>query len=839
MISDPDSQATILDNQQHILDALIANDFSKILKPNAQTEAFLEDDEFWENELKDDRDIPLKALLERDPTFTVVGKEIELLTGKLAIVKAMKLEYRRQVRFQELSELLLTIAYLKTSNHRSFIENQEQRLIESGVMDWEAAYGTILQALSDTYGVDLPETLKIINEQREKLILTLRIPEELISEKLHEEMANPVTFLLLGDMGAGKSFIQRRLEKWRQNLYGILDLRGYDRLLLRDQNDSNKAYLRTLPGGEGQALIRHYDARTKTRQGLEKWIRRGVIALLVFPPVYKAVVLGLEMAKYQWGVLDDINPLVDVGVWINDNFHWVALYAVLFVYSQAEKWVRDSGYLERMSMRPQWVVDSSRSESIIIGDIDREKIVGSYDVDFKRPPQLGLVELPNWLQTDGKSLIIEQLSDLSHDAQSIFAELIQEREFSIADRGEYTTTFLSFLSVGQNPHVMKDLIPPLKDRLKLGSGCVVVNAVDKHQSVLSSHDDFIAYTLSQNRECSQFAAITGVNEVPRHRRIERKFMAFLKDFREKAGAKPLQREALEFLVKTSSAYADDLDSIIINREFLGYLNSLMMQSTFTGHDCITKEDCAMAVITTRTPDQKILARKIATRDIRSSEIDHRHGTVNLLALSKYVELSDDVYLQEVAEGNSIGYVVQLRARMSQTGQKGVYLQNSPFSQEQIEKYTTQLEFVLDFTEVEFRQFSTHIDLCDVMCDDETLLTAMYIACRSAIEKKPIHDSLIIACQLSSQGDVISLPRLNQRLITCIEHIKTAFVLERDLESKIDQAFYDALSAAAEVDPFKLISVTNAEQLYREATQYESTLSESQQSSLQCSAETMS
>lgn len=823
-VTDDQTAPSMLSERQRIEEALISNDYSTLIAPDELVERFLDDDVFWDTELKDDRDIPLKEMLERDPTFIVVGKELELLTGKLAIIKAMKLEHRRQARFSDLSELLLVVAYLKAGNYGPIIEDQEQILIESGKMDWESAYQSILKTLAEVHGVSFNEVLEEINQQREKLNLTLRIPEDLIAEKLHEEMPNPVTFLLLGDMGAGKSFIQRRLEKWRQKLYSKLALRGYDRLLLRDRTDKNKAYLRTLPSGEGQALLRYFDKQEKTGHRLQKWLRRGVITLLAFPPVYQAVTLGLEMAKYQWGVLDDINPLVDVGVGINDNFHWVALYVVLFIYTQVEKWVRDAGLLERLSLRPQWIVDSLRSESVIIGDVEREKIVGRYEVDFKRSPQLGLVELPNWLQTDGKSLIIEQLSDLSHDAQSIFAQLVQEREFAIADRGEYTTPFLSFLSVGQNPHVIKDLIPPLKDRLKLGSGCVVVNAIDKNQQALGSHKDFISHTLSQNSGSTHYTAMTDTSAIARTHRIERKFMAFLKDFREKASSKPLARDALDYLVRVSSAFADDTNKIIINREFLGYLNALMTLSTFSGHDLITREDCAMAVLTTRTPDQKILMKKIPAQN-GTARLVIEPGVVSILALSKRLELGDDPYLQEVAEENSVGYVTAIRAHISRTGGSGIHLLKAPFSQDRGEEIILQLRVLLESIGIDFSHLSLHIDLSEFLSDDDILFTGLYLAVRSALDNVIIHQDALIACQLSPNGDVVSLPHLNQRLITCMGQITSAYVWEHDRTSKIDPDFYSALSATGAVAPFKLNDVTNVEQLYREITHYESTPSE--------------
>lgn len=808
-----------LAERQLIREALLANDYSALIAPDEKVEAFLADDEFWDHELIDDRDIPLQQILARDPTFIVVGKELELLTGKLAVVKAMKLEYRRQERFCALSELLLIIAYLKEGAFGAVVEAEERRLIDSGKMDWEEAYEEILGILTASHGVSIPEILDEINQQREKLNLTLRIPEALIAEKLHEEMPNPVTFLLLGDMGAGKSFIQRRLEKWRQRLYDKLDLRGYDRLLLRDRADNNKAYLRTLPSGEGSALLHHHDKQQRARRGLETWLRRAVITLLAFPPVYQAVVLGWEVAKYQWGVLGDINPLVDLGVWINDNFHWVSLYVVLFIFSQTEKWVRDSGYLERLSLRPQMVVDSLRSESVIIGDVARGKIVGNYEADFKRPPQLGLIELPNWLQTDGKSLIIEQLSDLSHDAQSIFAQLVQEREFAIADRGEYTTPFLSFLSVGQNPHVMNDLIPPLKDRLKLGSGCVVVNAVDKDQIPLKTHNDFASYVIKQNAHSSQFATATTADAELRSRRIERKFMAFLKDFREKAGAKPLERGALVFLTMASSAYADDVGKIIINREFLGYLNALMMQSTFTGHDRITKEDCAMAVLTTRTPDQKILIRTIADRNSKAANAPNSLGEANVLALAKRLEPGESPYLQDVAEENSISYIATIHARILKTGTPGLHLLHAPFTNERCEEFIIELQCLLETAGISFDQLSLYIDFAGVINDDETLLAGAYLAVRSAIEKRPLRDDALLACQLSPTGEILSLPKLNQRLMTSMAH-GPVYIFERDRAVKINHDFYAALSAAAGDTPLKLKGIFDADELYQEVLFYE-------------------
>ena len=835
----PDGAADKNDEHQIIYQALLSSDYSTLIAPDETVEQFLQNDAFWEVELQDDRDIPLKELVARDPTFIVVGKELELLTGKLAIVKAMKLEYSRQARFQELSDLLLTIAFLKQGKFAAYIEDQERSLIDTREMDWEAAYLQILDNLSTTQGLSIDEVLVDINQQREALNLTLRIREELIAEKLHEEMPNPVTFLLLGDMGAGKSFIQRRLEKWRQRLYSKMSLSGYDRLLLRDRSDANKAYLRTLPSGEGRALLRHYDGQERTRRGIEKWCRRALVTLLAFPPVYQAVVLGWEMAKYQWGELGDINPLVDLGVWINDNFQWVALYAVLFIYSQVERWVRDSSLLDRSSLRPQWIVDSLRSESVIIGDVEREKIVGSYETDFKRPPQLGLVELPNWLQTDGKSLIIEQLSDLSHDAQSIFAQLVQEREFSIADRGEYTTSFLSFLSIGQNPHVMKDLIPPLKDRLKLGGGCVVVNAVEKDQTPLRSYDDFIAYALKQNAGATQFTAMTECEAVVRSRRIERKFMAFIKDFRQKAGAKPFDRGALVFLIQVSSAFADSVDRIIINREFLGYLNALLSQSTLNDNALITKQECAMTVLTSRTPDQKILIRKIANRAAPVQGSEATIGAVRLLALSRRVELGEDPYLQDVADENSLGYIAQIRARVSPGGSGDIHLLRAPMAHDECRQMIAHLRLLLTASNREIDGLAIHVDMSNVLCKDETLLAGAYVAIRSALESRAVHADALIAFQLTPEAGIVGLPRLNQRLMTTIGQTGQAHIHAGDRIEKIEHEFFDALASAAGVAPLTFNKVSKLAEFYSGVTHDEPVLSEKRSDARATAAEASS
>lgn len=57
----------LCNEHRQIHDALLANDYWTLIALDKTVEAFLGDDTFWQEELCDDRDIPLQDLLTGDP----------------------------------------------------------------------------------------------------------------------------------------------------------------------------------------------------------------------------------------------------------------------------------------------------------------------------------------------------------------------------------------------------------------------------------------------------------------------------------------------------------------------------------------------------------------------------------------------------------------------------------------------------------------------------------------------------------------------------------------------------------------------------------------------------
>ncbi|MBM3200731.1 hypothetical protein FJZ53_07365, partial [Candidatus Woesearchaeota archaeon] len=296
------------------------------LKEDEEVTKFVsnENNNFWNEQLKISAQIPVDWLVEKDPTSVIVGKEKEIQVGKMVNYLGAQIELQREMRFADLFTLMLEIDYLKKNGFRSDIENVEIEMQNSPDYDWERDYQKFISRLVDEKKYNRSKILKHIFKNLEKRIIEAEVDYNKISDKLRSELPTPPTFYLEGPMGSGKSFVQRRLMLSYMKLGKDVGIRGFDVLSIRDPLDSDRPKIIKLLGGDGIRLTTYYDNVLRRKKTVEKWKNKVITGGIVAFPIYYAMRIGLQLAKYSWGLGIGVDPLADIGMWVNENFKWIA-----------------------------------------------------------------------------------------------------------------------------------------------------------------------------------------------------------------------------------------------------------------------------------------------------------------------------------------------------------------------------------------------------------------------------------------------------------------------------------------------------------------------------------
>lgn len=795
-------------------EAFLNNDHIPILAPDEQLEAFEKDDRFWDH-LKDDTAIPLAWAKSRDPTYPVVGKELEILIGKLAVLKAAKLEMQRKARFSDLSLLLTEIAYLKQKGLEDDIKRAEQHLIHDKGMDWETSYQIILNSFEggalnrksidgqirskeegcaikpDDSNKHRSSLIKEIKLNESEIQFQVRIDESLVTEKLRKEFPTPITYYIVGPFGSAKSVVQRKLEEWQAWLYGSLSLNGYDRLILRDQKDREKSYLRTFHSGEGMKLLEHYDRREERGRRFKRNCKIGLYMGILALPAYTALTFAYNLAKLKWGLDIGVNPVLDFGGALDQHFHWIALgfgiSASERLYSLASKKMNRGE-----SNRPEWIVKGDEQPPVIIGDEKRELILGNYlqksNPDI--PPQQRIGK-PKWLSADAKSFIIEQVADLSYENQIILAQMMQEKEFPIADRQEYRTSYFPFISMGLNPHLSDKVIEPLKDRTKMGYTAVVENEISVDGETL---DDVYSHFKNLMHGCDPSSKVhmaSTTREIGRTKRRDRRYWAFLRDMRN--DHKPFNREALETSLRISSMLAEHKDKIVIDRDTIGIHNLAFTYSALNAEEFTTKKDIINALKTFRSQEQLTLAPRLG-RHYHSLQhhADPKAGVVNVLGLLPYANGKvDNEHERLMAEKNAVGYVFPIIARRLEQheGDRSIEIVTNEDMLPHKDHYERELGLLLDNEHINTETCRVRIDISKALAADDAILSGMYLALRSVRDNQALDPSIVTLAASDHDGHLVETVRPNKRIITAYKRIGELLVHNRELVDRIDATAY--------------------------------------------------
>jgi len=672
------------------------------------------------------------------------------------------------MRFSDMFTLLMEIDQLKKKGKRDEIEKIEAKMETHPDYDWERDYKGYINDLISKNQYDQKRSIKKIFNNLEKLVLDAEIDYTKIADKLRLELPTPPTFYLEGPMGSGKSFIQRRLMLSYIKLAKEVGIQGFDILSIKDPLNPDKPKVIKLLGGEGVKLTNYYDGVIRRNTLKKKWKEKATAAGILAFPVYFAARIGITLASYSWGVGIGVDPLADIGMWVNKNGDWIRWITYI---SLGYKGV--SGYLDKInkckSKRPEWLSNSKNLPPVYTGEIGMKNLEGEYKPNTELPPQ-------NWLKGsgmmtgDGKVVVIEQLPELSVDEQSWMSQLIQERELSIGGNGEHTIDMFPILYMGANPHLTKNISRPLMDRLQLGASCYVVNEID------------------------------------RNLRNERKLDLFLEYYRKQKGGRPISKEGLDTLLEVSTALAENKDKIEISRRYLSIIDSAMDNVKQENKKKITNIEVINALKNTKSIIEQSLEIKISNhyKNLRLGD-KNKVGIVNILGYltDKHIIKHDNKDLKkEIEEENGLGYITQIRATAKKIDdddfqpeivKKYAHKNSTKMSnirliipeqwKNQKEYYTERLGLLLGKN-----NYNITIDLSKVMEDDDTLLPAMYVAVKSAISKKPVNQNILVATNCDTQGNLISTSKINRRNYTLKvnDYILEEIISQYDYEKRLNE-----------------------------------------------------
>ncbi len=732
------------------------------LKEDEEVTKFInqENNDFWNEQLKISAQIPVEWLVEKDPTSVIVGKEKEIHVGKMVNYLGAQIELEREMRFADLFTLLLEIDYLKKNDFRKEIEKTEISMENSPDYDWERDYHQLIGDLVEKKKYNRKKILKHIFKNLEKVVMDAEINYNKISDKLRLELPTPPTFYLEGPMGSGKSFIQRRLMLSYMKLTREVGIRGFDVLSIRDPVDTDRPKIIKLLGGEGIKLTTYYDNVLRNKKIIEKWKNKIITGGIVAFPVYYAFRIGLKLAQYSWGLGIGVDPLADIGMWVNENFKWIAYITTVALGNKIiNAYIKKISKVE--SKRPEWLSNAKSVPPVYVGSVGRTNLEGEYKENSELPPQSWL-RGSGMMASDGKIAIIEQLPELAPDEQSWLSQLIQERELSIGNKGEHTIDIFPIIYMGANPHMVKNIEQPLMDRLQLGASCYVTN------------------------------------EIERNAKTERKLYIFLEYYRKTKGGKPFTKESLDTLLEISSKLAENKNQIEISRRYLSLVDAAMDSANQGKEPYITKEDVIKSLKNTKSIIEQSLEVKI-NEHYNISQINLHEPKIGVAKILGYmtdrymIEHENTDLKKQIEEENGLAYVTEVIAEAKEiTPLQLISIDKQPKLKILIpEKWKEKKQYLEERLSVmlnnslDMSKYDVTVDLSKVLEEDDALLPAMYTAVLSAIEKKPLRQDMLITANCNAKGELLPVSKINKRIYTAPSHVRHAIISPYDFNDKLN------------------------------------------------------
>ncbi|MBI2672671.1 hypothetical protein HYX19_00260, partial [Candidatus Woesearchaeota archaeon] len=638
------------------------------LRENVEFLNFKRDNYFWNN-LKLSSDIKIKDFVAKDPLVPIVGKKEEKELGKFLNYKTAIIQAYRNKRHKKLVILSLEYELLKKKGFKSHIEDRERELIKDG-LNWEKATETILEEIVQKERYNRKQFIEEeILGHWPQIFFKVKIDWKRISERIRDELPTPPILYFEGPVGSGKSFLQRQLAESYKKLTEELGVECFDYMAIRNPANNNEAEIIRLPAFDGKELIRYDEEQKERKENRKKAIRYSLFGGLGGIALYGAITIGKRLVSIPWGLGIGVNPLLDLWMWATDGNNLKIMTLILFGGMGLKglsifKKIADRG----KDTRPEALALATDIAPIYVGNMDDKEIglanlIGLYNRRSEEPPQNGFERKPGILMADGKVLIFEQIGEQSEDVQSWLGQVIQEREIDIANNGAFSRDFFAAIYLGSNPHKKKDIITPIRDRIKLGKSCYVTNEIER--------------TIDTERE----------------------LFCFLEHYRTKSEKKipPMDKSAMEEAKNVSIILSEGKDTLIINRRYLSVLDNAFGLALKESAGLITKEHIKEALDITKSDNEKLFEGmrlepyyKLFPIKISGSE----SGRVNFIPLitdEKLISDTDNPTIRkEMAEEDGLGYISNVRA----------YYHNKPgleiirdicWDKNVIENYKTRLE----------------------------------------------------------------------------------------------------------------------------------------------------
>jgi|GEM_PF-6317557 len=731
------------------------------LKENNEFLEFKRNDAFWKN-LKLSSDIKIEEFVEQDPLVPIVGKKKEIELGKILNHKAALVQLYRNQRNKELVILSLEYEILKNKGFRGYIEDKERDLIKSG-LDWEKTIKTILNELLEEKKYDRKQLIKeeILN-QWPQIFFKTKVDWKRISEKIRDEIPTPPILYFIGPVGSGKSFLQRQLAKSYLNLAEKLGVQFFDYLGIRNPSNKNEVELIRLPEFDGNELIKYDEFLKENKRRKKRYAKNALLTSLGSLALWGSWTIGKRLVSVPWGLGIGINPLLDVWMWFQDNnnrdlikfaFFGTLTFGAYMLYKKNSSKGDDT--------RPEILSLSTDSSPVYVGRVNLENLIGIYNRKPNEPPQNGFEMKPEVLAADGKPLIWEQIGEQSEDVQSWLCQMIQEREIDIANNGAFKRDYFPIIYMGSNPHKEEDVITPIKDRINLGKSAYVKNEIER--------------TLDTERELFCFLEYYRL-------RLEKK-------------VPPMDISAMEEAKKISIMLSEGKDTLIINRRYLSILDNAFDLAKKESSKFVTKEHITKALNVTKSEVEQILENRVQDYYKRTSlkTSEKVIGRINLVTLLIDEGLINDtqnlIIKREMAEDNGVGYIASISASFS--NKPGLHLVKDIYLDSAIlENYRLKLESLTqNITDLDLKELGITIDLTEIVSPDESIVTASYLAVKSLKNGAPIKQDLIIAAGCNLKGELVSLNKINKRIVNTYNLVGKYIVPNYDLSARIETSFY--------------------------------------------------
>ena len=718
---------------------------------------FLKNNETWSN-IKDTSQIDIRPWVENYPLSIIVGRENELMAAKKLIYDTVRIVHSMEKDYRELLWLEIIIEKSKKHN-RNFIKKRENELLKEG-MDWVESHHQIAEELISKK----PRILENIFADYPLSLLDLKIDWNRISENVIAELPPLPILYFLGPVGSGKSLMQKQLAASYMQLAKRCGIKGFDFVAVRDPKNNEAAEILMLPGGHGKKLIEDYDITVETKEKRKKSLVKLGMAGVYGVIGYFIATFGYKFVSEPWGSYG-VQPLWDLWMWIEREWHWGALSAGAYVaYKLGKPYLKNA--TRPWSKRPELLSSSTESPPVYAGS-DNEtgssglvKLIGEYKRDIHIAPQDCFEHKPEILSGISKPILVEQTGELPKNVQSLLTEIVQESRIEVAGKGQWLRPFYAILFMGSNTHKDQDVIHPIKDR----------------------SDHFAS------RYIGNEVSVAGSERTA----IERHFKFFLKSIiNETKKAVEFSEEAVEEAIVRSTVLSEDVNSLYINRRYLNGLVAALGIAEANAEKFVTKAHLMQAFNEVKSIQERQLERVISEhyKNYTPSTGNTMVGCAKIVPLlsdeSLITETEHAGIKKEMAEDYGVGYVARITARAKKTAGIEV-IAPQHWDKNVVEHYEQFMNSLYIFSGK-----GAWVDLTQIINPDETITAGMYFALKSLFNGIPMNHNQFYIAGLKNEKEFKHVPHINKRIMNSgIKGI--CYVTKHDLDERLVKSYYKGI-----------------------------------------------